>query len=364
MGRLSGRNIDGTIIPNLSTVVFDEATQSLQFPGGANGTAYVQLNTAGDPFKDFTSGLTIEFEAGFGATRSAWERIFDFAAAVNSTGDAFWVGHYETTNELALEVWRSGVNQGRCHTSTGGEALGALGDRLFAKWTITLGAENGTVKCRIYKDGVALPTQVSDSAAGLDSSATTTGSVYALPRDVSRPSAFFGRSNWSGDGDFEGRLRYIRLYERALTQEQVQQNAQGSSSSEVLASGGRSSADDDTCVSGIFLTVRGESGDAVSDSPVTFGACALRPQTAYSLRLVSANGLTRGNQVLDSGFVRPSGALEQTIDLPQLAPGVYNIMLTSVHPSGYPLKLTNTVEIGADNKYVSVSEERLQPYLH
>jgi len=124
---LSGNNRNGTL---MGPVVYDATTESLQFPGGVNGTAYVNL--AGE-FSDFSSGVTVEFEGEFGSTRAVWERIFDFGIP-GGGGEAndLWVGHLADTNELAIETWHDGVNQGRCHTSTSGMALGPLDSRDFA----------------------------------------------------------------------------------------------------------------------------------------------------------------------------------------------------------------------------------------
>jgi hypothetical protein len=208
-------------------VTYDAVRQAVVFPGGANGTAFVDL--AGD-YADFSTGFTIEFEAEFGVTRSNWERIFDFALGLDSPAsnihDAFWVGQLAGTNELTIEVWISGAQQGYCHTATGGTALGPLGSREFARWTITIGTDGA---CRIYRDGVAQATRVSTASPFnpniSPTGATTDGSAFTLPRVTSRPSAFLGRSNFLSDADLEGAIRYIRIYDRELTPTQAATNA-------------------------------------------------------------------------------------------------------------------------------------------
>lgn len=215
---LSPNHRDGTV--SGSGITYDATNHAMQFPGGTNGTAWVDL--AGE-FADFSNGITIEFEGEFGAARSNWERIFDFAAGLGATDDAFWVGQMWDSNELALETWHGGDNQGRCHTATGGEALGAPNSRTYAKWMITVGGD--TPKCRIYKDGVELPTQVKNPDYSADTAEEANGSDYPLPTNVTRESNFLGRSNWVGDDDFEGSIRYIRLYSTVLTPDQAQQNA-------------------------------------------------------------------------------------------------------------------------------------------
>lgn len=210
---LSGNGRHGTIH---GAVTYNATTHAMQFPGGTNGTAWVSL--AGG-FTDFSQGLTLQFEGEFGATRAVWERVFDFAAAVGTTDDALWVGHYDNTNELALEIWDGGSSDGYCATSTGGTALGPIGQRQFAKWVLTLGDDNGTNKCRIYKNGVEVPTEI--HAPGTPNGPNANGSPYPLPPVTPRPSAFVGRSNWVADNDLEGSIRSIRVYAEALTPSEV-----------------------------------------------------------------------------------------------------------------------------------------------
>jgi hypothetical protein len=207
-----------------AVVTFDAAREAVTFPGGANGTAYVAL--AGE-YADFSDGFTIEFEAEFGAFRTAWERVFDFALGVGQTDDAFWVGQLGATNELAIEVWSSGTQNGFCHSATDGTALGAISERNFQRWMITIG-KDAPHACRMYRDGVEIATRLSFwpppftiSAVGANAS----GSDYALPRTTSRPSGFVGRSNFTADADLEGAIRYLRIYNRELTPVQAQTNA-------------------------------------------------------------------------------------------------------------------------------------------
>lgn len=219
---LSGNNRNGTIRGNGLT--FDAANKALQFPGGSNGSNYVEL---GGDFKDFSAGVTIEFEGEFGAVRSPWERIFDFGGTFTGTSsdNQFWVGQLNDSNELAIETWIDGANQGRCHTVVSGGALGATSSRTFAKWVITVGKESGTTKCRIYKDGNELPTQIqSGGGYELGSVVETGGSAYPLPKNVARTGNYLGRSNWP-DADFEGSIKYLRIYSTALTPTEVKNNA-------------------------------------------------------------------------------------------------------------------------------------------
>ena len=214
---LSGNGRNGII--RGTGITSDSVNKAIKFPGGSTGSNYVEL--AGS-FADFTNGVSIEFEGNFGTTLSAWERIFDFGSAFsgNGTDNQFWVGHMSTSGELALETWINGVNQGRCHTSTGGTALDTTGT--FAKWLITVDSTNG---CRIYKNGVEQNTQVKNPSYTADTAVAANGSAYPLPNNYTRTANYLGRSNWNGDADLEGSIRYIRMYNTALTPTQAQENA-------------------------------------------------------------------------------------------------------------------------------------------
>jgi hypothetical protein len=218
---LSPNNYDGTIVGG---VTFNSSNKSFEFPGGSNGQGgHVALSAN---MNDFTAGITIEFEGEFGLQRSAWERIFDFALGVNQTANALWVGQFESTNELAIEVFIGGTGQGYCYTTTNGTALGTAGDRSFNKWVVSIDGTSPN-KCRIYKNGTEINTRVTSFASRNLSPAgsNANGSNYTLPTVTSRPSAFLGRSNFVADRDLEGSIRYIRIYNQSLTPAQAAQNS-------------------------------------------------------------------------------------------------------------------------------------------
>lgn len=259
----SGNNRTGTVVGQLT---YDTDNKALIFPGGSNGTAYVNLS--GD-FSDFSSGVTVEFEGEFGAIRSDWERIFDFG---NPDGQGanndFWIGQLYGTNELALETWINGVNQGRCHTVTQGTALGSIGSRAFAKWVVTVDPTSG---CRIYKDGVELQTQKQDGFMNEIGSPVLGGTAYPLPAVVDRPTNYLGRSNWP-DQDLEGSIRYIRLYSKALTPSEVLENATNPNSEEQIPG------------------ENGSSGEANNESGTLLAETGTATLPQVSLAIVLASG--------------------------------------------------------------------------
>lgn len=48
-----------------------------------------------------------------------------------------------------------------------------------------------------------------------------------LPTNVLRTSNFIGKSNWSGDGFFKGEMDYVRVWQKALTKEEIDSSSQG-----------------------------------------------------------------------------------------------------------------------------------------
>lgn len=241
---LSGNARHGTLN---GAVTYNPTTHAMQFPGGTNGTAWVSL---GGAFNDFSSGLTLQFEGEFGATRAPWERIFDFAAGVDDTDDALWVGQHDASNELALELLDNGTRMGYCVTATSGGALGAIGSRAFAKWVVTLGDKNGTNTCRIYKDGVELQTEI--LAPGTPNGPNPNGSPYPAPPIATRTSAFVGRSNWSADNDLEGSIRSIRVYNTVLTPAEVTETSTATIT--FHANGGTGSMADQSSTTAVALS--------------------------------------------------------------------------------------------------------------
>ena len=222
---LSVNNRNGVVEGSGGGLSYDRSQRALVLPGGSNASAYVRL---GGDFNDFRQGISVDFEANFG-TLGLWERIFDFGntqiQGEQTARNSFFIGQYSQTGELLVAVWNDNVWLGDCYTNTraggttspndtGGTALVA---NEFAKWTITLDGSN----CKIYKNGVALPTRV--QGPGISGTPVTSAFSY-LPPNSARVDNFIGRSNWRADNDFEGSLRYLRLYNRAISSQQVLSN--------------------------------------------------------------------------------------------------------------------------------------------
>lgn len=228
---LSSVHRNGTIY---GTPTYNSTTGALQFTGntGMNSTnvnaAYVNM---GAGFNDFTTGITVEFDAHFGPGVGPWERIFDFGNGASS--DNLWVGSYASTNEIAIELWKpyptAQTGMGRCRSA---DAVDALASNTFAKVVITL---DGT-DCHIYKNGVEVNTVVdgpskqpytgSSTYDVFYDDSTRLGSPFPhLPRNINRTNNYIGRSNWGSDAAFDGAIKYVRIYTAALSPTDVNNNA-------------------------------------------------------------------------------------------------------------------------------------------
>lgn len=212
---LSGNAHTGTLH---GLVNYDAANHALNFAGTTHGTGNVSLNGS---FNDFSTGFTTEFEAAFRSHASySWERIFDFSPALDNHVNGFWVGQFQTSGEVAVEIRdSSGGSAGYCATSTGGTEIV---DGQFAKWMVTID-NSSTHQCRIYKNGIEQPTQLwtnINSApwlATVGAPVATGGVPFLLPATSSRLSNFVGASNWSADNDLNGEIRYVRTFQQALS---------------------------------------------------------------------------------------------------------------------------------------------------
>lgn len=232
---LSSYSRNGAINGNAT---YNASTGALEFSGntGKNSTdntaAYVNM---GPGFDNFSSGITIEFEAHFGNGVGPWERIFDFGNGQGS--DNIWVGNYASTDEIALELWKpypastqSGV--GRCRTA---DNVNALATNTFAKFVITMDGS----ECHIYKNGVEVNTVIDGPAkfvatGGAQGSSfdvfydnpNQLGSSFAfLPRTIQRTNNYIARSNWGVDAAFDGAIKYVRIYTAAITAAEAANNA-------------------------------------------------------------------------------------------------------------------------------------------
>jgi uncharacterized repeat protein (TIGR02543 family) len=221
---LSSAQRNGTVV-GTSGLTYNATTGALEFPGGTSSTNSLGYVDMGAGFNNFGSGITIEFEGHFGAANQAWERIFDFGNG--DANDNIWIGVLGESgypNRLAIEVWDGRTApQGRCMTD-----LALLSANTFAKWVITL---DGAV-CRMYLNGDEVKTR--RIVVGTIQSQTTEEEARKevaypiLPRTIPnggmRANNYIGRSNWGTDAAFDGAIKYVRIYTKALSSGEVTNN--------------------------------------------------------------------------------------------------------------------------------------------
>lgn len=185
------------------------SSSSFNFTAGANGTSYA---TIGGDLNGFNNGLTVSFEGTLAAADN-WERIISVGNVAPSGvglyatgGDGFWLGRVETSGELAIEGFNNTATTGQCRTS------GAAADTSYARWTFTISSSR---VCRIYKNGQELPVNIN---GGASSYGVTTGVALS---SASHTVNYLGRSQWAGDSDLGGNIRWIKVYKTALSQAEI-----------------------------------------------------------------------------------------------------------------------------------------------
>ena len=195
----SGNGYTGSLLNSPS--YFHSASDSyLSFNGTSSQYQSVPSFTA-----EFSGGFSISFRADFGSV-SNWERIIDFGNGNASSN--ILVARSGTTNDLWFETYGTSANNtalplGNCKVVSG------ISNNTINNWTIVITANGAT--CLIYKDGVA-------------QTVTFSGTDISPVDNVSRTANFIGRSNWSADSYFEGKIYNVAIYNRALSALEVTQN--------------------------------------------------------------------------------------------------------------------------------------------
>lgn len=200
---LGTTTLSGTIINGSNgAITLDSSTRAWNFPGGTSSTgSYIDL-------EDFshatyrTSGITIDFEADFGSA-NMWERVIDFgnmrSATIGEVNNLF-IARLGTDATLIVEAWGNLTKISTC------QAVNAIGAGM-ARWTVRLDGTN----CTIWKNGEALP---------LNGTSATTSAFGQLP-DATVSNVFVGKSNWTADAQFEGKIRYLRIFQGSFTPAEI-----------------------------------------------------------------------------------------------------------------------------------------------
>lgn len=185
---LSGNSVSGTLT---GTLPLDETDRDWTF----GGSSYIDVGDLDST--EFANGLTVDFEADFGSTTEVWERIIDFGTGEQE--DNLLITREGTSNHLAIEVYVATVSAGKCTYS---DVIGSTSG--LQRWTISIDGTN----CKMYLNAASSPSY-SVAYTGLPATGITWDSN------------FIGKSNWSADALFKGSIRYLRIYEGALTPAQI-----------------------------------------------------------------------------------------------------------------------------------------------
>jgi hypothetical protein len=179
----SGNNRNGSLLNGALPGYAGQVLRALQFDGNAGHVAL-----PGSGYDNFTSGLTVALWANPTSTPN-WARFIDFGNGAGSDNILF--ARNGTSSDLTFEVYLGGVSGGKV------TAAGALSLNVWQHLAATMDSSGRVI---LYKNGAPLITNFT-----------------AVPSAVTRINNYLGRSNWSQDGYYQGKLDDVRLYNRVLS---------------------------------------------------------------------------------------------------------------------------------------------------
>ncbi len=182
-------------VTNGATFTTDNDHSAFSFDGSDD---YLKLPYHAGDMKEMTFAAWVK-----SSSTSAWQRIFDFG---NGEGEYLFL---TPTNgsKMRFEIKKGGVTQGLDATTT-------LGTGTWKHVAVTIGAN----EVAIYINGVK--------------NASTTG-ITLRPSDVAPAISYLGRSQFVADPAFKGLMSDVRLYNYALSADEVK-----NISSEIVSSEG------------------------------------------------------------------------------------------------------------------------------
>lgn len=191
----AGNNVDGPVMFGYSGGALGTAQcQATEVDGSVylTGGGYIDIP---DFDEDFSGGITVEAWVRYDSLGN-WSRILDFGNGAPSDNIVFANDGTSTTLRLNL------------HNGTSVAATSSVSGALLAtgSWMHVCAIIDGSGNGKIFKNGA----QVGKTITGL-----------ARPTKISRTSCFIGKSNWSSDAGFNGRIARLRIWNRALSAEQV-----------------------------------------------------------------------------------------------------------------------------------------------
>ena len=115
---------------------------------------------------------------------------------------------------------------------------------------------------------------------------------------------------------------------------------------------------------GIFLYLAGREGSPAEGSAVYYGSVSIKPNTTYILSIQSVTNPALTRTVLATGKTNDWGHANNRLEMGELDPGTYKVVMTGTHRLDYPLVLTNYISIDGNGNFISLSPESLQPTLN
>ena len=161
---------------------------------------------------EFSQGFSISFMADFGASANNWERVIDFGNG-NQSGNIL-MGRSGTSNDLFLETYAyTGANNAASNGFC--KVVGAIPVNSGVNaWTMIIAANGAS--CAVYKNGIS-------------QTVTFSGTDISPVDNINRTTNYIGKSNWSGDSYFEGKIYSVAIYNRALSASEATQNSNSQS---------------------------------------------------------------------------------------------------------------------------------------
>ncbi len=181
---ISDNKLNGTVYG--ATVVTDsQVGNCLSFDGVDN---YIQLPAINfDYSQGFTVGAWVYYESF-----KKWSRIIDFGIAEKN--ENILLANEMTTNKLSFNFFSGSTDK----------RIQADGILELSQWVYLTATIDGLGNAKLYKNG-------QEVERGL----------VNLPNSVNRTENYIGKSNWSTDELFHGKILNLRVYNRVLSEAEI-----------------------------------------------------------------------------------------------------------------------------------------------
>lgn len=281
----SGSNFDGPVMFGCAGGALGTTQcQATEVDGSVylTGGGYIDIP---DFDEDFSAGITVEAWVKYDSLAS-WSRILDFGNGAPSDNIVFANDGTSTTLRLNLHNGTSTV----ASSSVGGAVL-ATGTWIHVCVTID-SSGNG----KLFKNG----SQVGNTVTGL-----------ARPTKINRTNCFIGKSNWSSDAGFNGRIARLRIWNRALTGDQVYDGYSGQRALDTTGLVGFWRLDDGAGTVARDVSGKGRNGTLIAGSTTSAFESYQKIALSWdSSRNVSVgNNLTVENNLTMGGYLYVGGRM-------------------------------------------------------